>query len=173
MPRIYVASLADYNAGRLHGVWIDATDDPDEIGAQIDAMLTASPVAGEEWAIHDYEEFEGIRLGEYVPVPMVHALAVLVEEHGAAFAAWWENGSDYGADPDELRELFTESYRGEWGSVADYAAELLEDTGALQSMPEDLRGYFDFEAFGQELVIGGDVWTAPAGAGDVYVFGNY
>ena len=23
--QIYVASLADYNAGRLHGVWIDAT----------------------------------------------------------------------------------------------------------------------------------------------------
>jgi hypothetical protein len=27
-PRIYVASLADYNAGRLHGSWLDAARNP-------------------------------------------------------------------------------------------------------------------------------------------------
>ena len=25
-PRVYVASLSDYNAGRLHGVWINAKE---------------------------------------------------------------------------------------------------------------------------------------------------
>ncbi len=25
-PRIYVASLSDYNAGRLHGQWLDAAE---------------------------------------------------------------------------------------------------------------------------------------------------
>ena len=34
-PRIYVASLSDYNAGRLHGVWIDAAEELDEIWSQI------------------------------------------------------------------------------------------------------------------------------------------
>src|SRR5688572_9380760 len=64
--RIYVADLAAYNAGHLHGVWIDATQDVEDIQAQIDAMLKSSPVAdAEEYAIHDYEGFDGYNLGEY------------------------------------------------------------------------------------------------------------
>lgn len=42
-PRIYVASLSDYNAGRLHGKWIDADQDASEIWDEINAMLAASP----------------------------------------------------------------------------------------------------------------------------------
>ncbi|HBO1348742.1 TPA: antirestriction protein ArdA, partial [Pseudomonas aeruginosa] len=40
--RIYVADLAAYNAGHLHGVWIDATLGLDDIQAQVSAMLAAS-----------------------------------------------------------------------------------------------------------------------------------
>ena len=51
-PRIYVACLAAYNNGCLHGRWIDATT-PDEIMDEVRAMLAASPLPGaEEWAIH-------------------------------------------------------------------------------------------------------------------------
>ncbi|MEO0467721.1 MAG: antirestriction protein ArdA, partial [Pseudomonadota bacterium] len=51
-PRIYVACLAAYNNGRLHGRWIDATD-PHEVWQQVSAMLAASPEPdAEEWAIH-------------------------------------------------------------------------------------------------------------------------
>jgi len=38
--RIYVACLASYNSGILHGEWIDASDDPEEMQASIDAMLS-------------------------------------------------------------------------------------------------------------------------------------
>ena len=41
-PRIYVASLSDYNAGNLHGVWIDADQDEDAIQEEIAAMLRES-----------------------------------------------------------------------------------------------------------------------------------
>ena len=40
--RIYVADLAAYNNGKLHGVWIDATQDLDAIQDQINAMLADS-----------------------------------------------------------------------------------------------------------------------------------
>ncbi len=33
--RIYVADLAAYNSGHLHGVWIDATLDTDYIQDQV------------------------------------------------------------------------------------------------------------------------------------------
>ncbi len=42
--RIYVACLAAYNSGYLHGVWIDATADIDDIQDQINSMLESSPV---------------------------------------------------------------------------------------------------------------------------------
>ncbi|HCN93064.1 MAG TPA: antirestriction protein ArdA, partial [Hyphomonas sp.] len=51
-PRIYVACLAAYNNGRLHGRWIDATD-PHEVWQHVRGMLAASPEPdAEEWAIH-------------------------------------------------------------------------------------------------------------------------
>ncbi|MXW76076.1 MAG: antirestriction protein ArdA [Acidimicrobiaceae bacterium] len=57
-PRIYVASLSDYNNGHLHGRWIAAAQSPQRIYEEIHQMLATSPTLGaEEWAIHDYEGF--------------------------------------------------------------------------------------------------------------------
>jgi antirestriction protein len=68
-PRIYVADLSAYNNAHLHGEWIDCDTDADEVREQIKAMLAASPMveieACEEWAIHDYEGFHGITIGEH------------------------------------------------------------------------------------------------------------
>lgn len=41
-PRIYVASLSDYNNGILHGEWIDAAQDADDIRTEISTMLRGS-----------------------------------------------------------------------------------------------------------------------------------
>lgn len=40
--KIYVACLASYNNGVLHGQWIDATEDPREMGDAINEMLAKS-----------------------------------------------------------------------------------------------------------------------------------
>ncbi len=41
-PRIYVASLSDYNAGRLHGAWLNAAQESADLHADIAAMLAQS-----------------------------------------------------------------------------------------------------------------------------------
>ena len=88
--RIYVASLSDYNAGRLHGRWINADQDADEIFAEVKTMLAASPEPfAEEWAIHDYEGFHGIKIHEWESFETVSELAEAIEEHGQAFAAFY------------------------------------------------------------------------------------
>src|SRR5258705_6462661 len=88
-PAIYVASLADYNNGVLHGAWIDAARDPEDIQADIDAILASSrePNA-EEWAIHDYEQFGRARIFEHDSIEQVSGIAKGIQEHGYAFSAW-------------------------------------------------------------------------------------
>lgn len=50
---------------------------------EVQAMLAGSPVAdAEEWAIHDYEGFEGVRLSESEGFAEVAELAAFVTEHG-------------------------------------------------------------------------------------------
>lgn len=42
-PRLYIACLAAYNSGRLHGEWIDATQSAEEMQAEIAKILRNSP----------------------------------------------------------------------------------------------------------------------------------
>lgn len=78
--RLCVASLSDHNAGVLHGRWIDVTD-ADAMRDEINAMLAASPTAkregsvAEENAVHDYDGFGSIHLGEHPDLDAVVALA--------------------------------------------------------------------------------------------------
>lgn len=81
--RIYVACLAAYNNGILHGGWIDACQDADEIRRAIHDVLKFSPIeCAEEYALHDYEGVEGISLSEYEGIDDVAALAAFIDEHG-------------------------------------------------------------------------------------------
>ena len=41
--QIYIACLSSYNAGTLHGEWIAATTDADEMQEHVDRILRASP----------------------------------------------------------------------------------------------------------------------------------
>ena len=83
-PRIYVACLAAYNNGHLYGAWIDADQDANEIRDEIAAMLARSPIKGaEEYAIHDYEGFEGVPIKEYASIDSVARMGAFIAEHGA------------------------------------------------------------------------------------------
>jgi hypothetical protein len=112
IPRIYVASLADYNSGRLVGKWIDATQEADAIHEEIREMLKQSrePIA-EEWAIHDYEGFLGLNIEEYSSMENVAAAAKLVVEHGQLFA---ELVNHFGGlqHIEEAQQYLSEGYRG-------------------------------------------------------------
>lgn len=170
--RIYVACLACYNAGRLVGEWMDAARDADDIRADIAAMMQhdthGDPCPHEETAIHDYE-LSGAKIGEFESIDHVAKLASCIEEHGEAFVAWYDNETR-DAD-DDWSEQFQEVYRGTHKSLADYAEELSEELGDLESVPERLRYHIDWDSVAREMEIGGDVWTADVSDG-VAVFWN-
>ncbi len=126
-PRIYVASLSDYNAGRLYGVWLEAAQEVEELQAGITAMLETSPEpVAEEWAIHDYEGFGRMHLSEYESLETVSAVAQGIVEHGPAFAAWAD--LQYPLDVAALAD-FEAAFRGTWKSVEAYAEDLRRPRG--------------------------------------------
>lgn len=166
-PKIYVACLASYNNGCLHGCWIDATLDVNDMQDEINAMLKASPEEGaEEWAIHDFEGFGSYRLSEYEGLESVHEVASFIEEHGDLGA---ELLSYYG-DVDEARKAIEESYCGCHTSVADYAQELTEDTGDI---PKHLEMYIDYERMGRDMELSGDIFTIEMGYQEVHIFWSH
>lgn len=172
-PRIYVASLADYNDGRLHGVWLDAASDDEDLADAVHAMLERSPIPGaEEWAIHDYENFGPVRLSEFEGLATVSRLAKGIAEHGPAFAHFASICDS--TDPEELAR-FEDAYLGHFDSIEGYAEELLDDMGIDElldrAVPDSLRAYvkLDFEAFARDLEYSGDV-TASEGDNGAYLF---
>ena len=163
-PRIYMACLAAYNAGTLHGCWIDAAQDLDAIWSALRAMLATSPEPGaEEWAIHDFEGFGPLRLEEYDGIEHIHELACFIEEHGELGAALLEH---FGGDIEDA-ERAIENYSGCFESLADYAQDLTEETSQI---PQHLAPYIDYEAMGRDMEMGGDVFTIRTAWNETHVF---
>ncbi|UFQ16444.1 MULTISPECIES: antirestriction protein ArdA [Streptomyces] len=133
-PAIYVASLADYTAGRLHGAWIDADQDADDIRAEIADMLAASPTGdAEDYAIHDSENF-GMDLPEYISIDDVAKLAELVTQHPPELVAHFR-GEGYALD--DIAEQIQERSRGTFESFVDFAHDWIGS--GLPSHVEEYR----------------------------------
>lgn len=163
-PRDYVACLAAYNNGHLHGAWISATT-PDEIRDAVRTMLAASPEPNaEEWVIHDYEGFEGANLSEYASFETVCGIADFVREHGELGATLLHY---FGGELEEARAAF-EDYAGEYRSAAEFAEQLHDDIGT--QIPASLQYYVDWSALARDMELNGDIMTVETGFDQVHVF---
>ncbi len=170
-PRIYVACLAAYNNGLLHGEWIDADQSADELHEAVARMLAASPQPGaEEWAIHDYEGFGSLRLGEYESLERVATIAEGIAEHGDAFSAWLSY--DESQDATDMQS-FEDAYRGEWDSLRAYAEDYAESTGMYDAAEKSGSQYVvvDIDMLTRDLDI--ELYSVRSDRGTVYVFDPY
>lgn len=152
---IYVASLADYNAGRLHGKHIKIHgQDADEILAEIkrEVLDTSREPVAEEWAIHDYEGFGKYRVSEYESVQRIALFGKVAEEiedeNDVEAFMYWVGASqvdtnDYSDDVPGIIEKFREQYRGTWDSFKDFVLE--SEYGSmflgLDTLKEALKEY--------------------------------
>ena len=147
-PRIYVACLASYNSGILHGASIAADQDPDDLHAESSRCSASpgsrSPKNGPSTTTR--ASMAG-RLAEYESIETVAHIANLIAEHGQLGADLLAHCDD---SPEAAREAISDSYQGAFDSPAHWAEQLLEDCGDLAQIPERLRGYFDFESYARD-----------------------
>jgi antirestriction protein len=166
-----VACLASYVNGILHGLWIDAGQDVEDVQTDIVAMLASSPVPqAEEWAIHDYEGFCGFEVGEYEDLKVVSRVAKGIAEHGEAFAAYvsWA-GTD-----EEALEQFNDHYMGSYESIEAWTREVAKEHGWERKLDEVLeplvRPYvsIDYQGFAEQMTSQG--WQLVPGQQGVHIF---
>lgn len=161
---IYVASLTDYNDGTLHGKWIDCGQGSDHVWEQIRSILETSPTAlkyaetAEEWAIHDYD-FSGLKLDECEDIDTLCELAEAIEEHGEALAVYL----NYTGDRDI--GTFEDDFCGVYESELIYASEIADE---CMEIPENIKAYFDYEAFARDLFINDNYSLGVAGGVAVF-----
>ena len=150
-PRIYVANLAAYNAGRLRGAWIEPSSDREELAGQILAAIGGNP--DNEWAFHDYDAFPN--MGENPSLKDVAAMAELLEEHPYAIVRAAQSFVDRD-DVDALREWLDEGY-GTYESKRDYVEQYVDDVGGPSALGrQTIDSYFDYDAFGHDVLIDAD-----------------
>ena len=154
MLRIYLTNLGKYNEGELVGKWVDL---PTTNGFEEHLEEIGINEEYEEWFITDYEtDIAGLTIGEYDNIEELDELAETLEDL-----------QDY--DREVIEALISEGYSLEdalkkkddcmiyynCNDMTDVAEQYAEETGLLDSIPENLRYYFDFEAYGRDMGIEG------------------
>ena len=160
-PTVYIACLASYNAGRLHGVHIPLDCDEDEMKSSIAKMLKDSrELDAEEWAVHDHENC-GSRLSEYPDIDTLLGIGLAyknAEEENSCWDLVVEYSDSLNEIPSpEVLTQFNESYAGSGEDLEDWCFDFLAEIGAFLEIPKQYRGYFDVEAYARDLELGGDI----------------
>lgn len=159
--RIYVACLASYNAGVLHGAWIDVSGDIDDMQEQIDNILAASRQCdAEEWAIHDYEA--PFSIDEWESLDDLARIADLYDKHGDVFVAAFDL---YCGNLDDAERL-VDNFAGTYDDWSDMAYQYVEE-GLFGDIPDNISGYIDFERLGRDLSFD---YSGTYVGNDLYVF---
>lgn len=164
MYRIYVASLSDYNAGRLHGNWITVDDGIDEqdLWFEIQKILDSSPEAqvtgfpAEEWAIHDFEIPYGIEISEWESMEQLVFLNSKIDEIRQLLE---ENGLE-----DSHGREITETVGGidYINSSTGLRLWRAEDFFDFFEIPEMAEPYLDTEAWLRDVAIErSGFWVSP------------
>jgi len=165
-PRVYIASLAHYNAGNLVGKWFDVDGDLETDVHKYIHSLSCHGQPCEEWAIHDYEGFGKYRVSEYHGLPELKEIAEAIEEHGEAITGYMENMGEVSPDI----PAFEEAYSGEWDTEQDYAEQLFNEI-YLSDVPQHLEAYIDYEKWTRDLFMC-DYYSIDNPEGGVWVFRN-
>ena len=142
--KIYVACLAAYNNGIMHGSWIEPTSDLDELSAEVAKILESSPTKGaEEYAIHDYDGFRN--LGEYPSLQAVCDFVSMVESSDFDADVVSAVVDEFSSDISTAQRVLNDNH-GIHDNFQDYADDLADEMMSCHNCGDGewIKEYFDY-----------------------------
>lgn len=152
--RAFITNLSKYNDGELVGQWVDFPCDEDEFDEVLEEI--GIDEYHEEWFVTDYEcEISEVaqELGENASFYELNRVAEALEEWSDGLAEAvveiWGVDTLLNSTPDDYIYFMADSDE----DIGYYYAE---EFGILDEVPENLRNYFDYEAYGRDIRIDTD-----------------
>lgn len=154
--RAYVTNLGLYNEGMLCGEWVTFPIDEEEEAALMQRI--GIDELHEEYFITDYDcDISGLEIGEYTSISELNEKAEALDSLNTweeeIVEALLSNGYSLDQAIDKKDDCIV---YGNCQDMTDVAEQYAEETGLLDSIPENLRYYFDFEAFGRDMGFEGE-----------------
>lgn len=172
MIEICLTNLGKYNEGELIFTRLVLPATTEEIETAFDKIGVAENTMYEESFISDYEtDINGLHISEYASIDDLNELAEELETFDEYELEAFGAMLDAGLDTDEaLQKVQDNEYRLYNGcySMAEVAEMYADETGLLSSMPDDLRMYFDFEAYGRDMDINGHFIETDSGYIEIF-----
>lgn len=164
---VFLNTWKNYNEnGADGGFWVNL---PCDLNAELErlAASTGEEVDEMEVFINDTDIY-GVKLeiGENDDIEELNETAETLESLDEIEAEALEAFIDHGYDLAEALEKISDNdymIYYNCNDMSDVAYEYCEECGLLDSMPENLRNYFDYEAFGRDMGIEGNFYFTNGG----------
>lgn len=158
MIKIYYTNLGLYNEGILAGEWVElpiSDEELEEVRSRCGFDETH-----EEYFITDYEsDVNGLTVDEYADLDELNELAELIEDDPEAVEALIYFGYDTAEEIAEHKDdLIWIDAKDDYDIGYYYAIEC----GCLD-IPDNIQNYFDFDAYGRDIVLEGCFYFADTG----------
>ena len=162
----FITNLGKYNEGELVGEWVKFPTTAEELKKVFDRIgIGRKDEFGqpyEEWFITDYDCYVGAlydKLGEYENLDELNYLASKLEEMGQGEYAQFQAAMEVGDHSGSLQEIINLTDNLDcydlYPSIQDYddlGRYYIEELDAMQ-VPEHLRNYIDYEAYGRDVAM--------------------
>lgn len=155
MLKIFISNLKEYNEGQIIGEWVDLPCEGLE-----EVLDKISNNGNDELFISDYEtDISGLKVSEYDNIlelnDMTEEIDNLSDDEVIAFQAYLEQyTNDLQQALDAVRQgNYTIYY--DCDDMSDVAYQVVNVSGLLDGVPEQVKMYFDYEAYGRDIDIEG------------------
>ena len=162
----FITNLGKYNEGELVGEWVKFPTTAEEMKKVFDRIgIGQKDEFGqpyEEWFITDYDCYVGAlydKLGEYENLDELNYLASKLDEMGEGEYAQFQAAMEVGDHSGSLQEIINLTDNLDcydlYPSIQDYddlGRYYIEELDAMQ-VPEHLRNYIDYEAYGRDVAL--------------------
>lgn len=147
---VYLTNLGKYNEGYLIGEWVELPVTDEELEAVLERIGINERY--EEYFITDYESDYGLTANEYSSIEDLNEQAEQLDDLDEweldIVTALLSEGYTLEEALDKYEDVMVYS---DCHDMTDVAYAYIEETGLLNDVPDHLRNYFDYEAFGRDM----------------------